>query len=83
MYYTKAITIKQNGELRLIENEGIREDLPDIFYSRKQLADLLGLDESDGRNNKPFFTQDEDSLNPQLAKHIALHQQSCFCNPFA
>jgi putative DNA primase/helicase len=51
---TQAITIKQNGELRLIENEGIREDLPDIFYTRKHLQSLLGLDESDGRNNKLF-----------------------------
>lgn len=51
---TQATTIKQNGELRLIENEGIREDLPDIFYSRKRLESLLGLDENDGRNNKLF-----------------------------
>src|SRR4249920_146539 len=29
---TQATTIKQNGELRLIENEGIREDLPEIFF---------------------------------------------------
>jgi putative DNA primase/helicase len=51
---TQAITIKQNGELRLIENEGIREDLPEIFYSRKRLESLLGMDENEGRNNKLF-----------------------------
>jgi putative DNA primase/helicase len=51
---TTATTIKQNGELRLIENEGIREDLPAIFYSRKRLESLLGMDENDGRNNKLF-----------------------------
>lgn len=51
---TQATTIKQNGELRLIENEGIREDLPDIFYTKKRLDSLLGLDEHDGRNNKLF-----------------------------
>ena len=51
---TKAITIKQNGELRTIENEGIREDLPEIFHTRKVLKPLLGLDEGDGRNNLLF-----------------------------
>ena len=51
---TQATTIKQNGELRLIENEGIREDLPEIFYTRKRLESLLGMDENDGRNNKLF-----------------------------
>ena len=51
---TQAITIKQNGELRLMENEGIREDLPDIFYTKKRLDSLLGMDENDGRNNKLF-----------------------------
>ena len=51
---TKAITIKQNGELRIIENEGIREDLPEIFHTRKVLKPLLGLDEGDGRNNLLF-----------------------------
>lgn len=51
---TVATTIKQNGELRLIENEGIREELPEIFYSRKRLDSLLGLDESEGRNNRLF-----------------------------
>lgn len=51
---TVATTIKQNGELRLIENEGIREELPDIFYTRKRLESLLGLDESEGRNNRLF-----------------------------
>jgi len=51
---TQATTIKQNGELRIIENDGIREDLPEIFYTRKMLKPLLGLDEGDGRNNLLF-----------------------------
>jgi putative DNA primase/helicase len=51
---TVATTIKQDGELRLIENENVREDLPDIFYTRKRLDSLLGLDENDGRNNALF-----------------------------
>lgn len=51
---TVATTIKQNGELRLIENEDVREDLPDIFFTRKRLDSLLGLDENEGRNQALF-----------------------------
>jgi putative DNA primase/helicase len=51
---TSSIVVKQNGKLRVIENENIREDLPDIFYSRKRLESLIGLDENDGRNNALF-----------------------------
>jgi putative DNA primase/helicase len=51
---TPSIKIKQDGELRIIENEGVREDLNPIFYSRKRLEPLLGLDENEGRNNRLF-----------------------------
>jgi len=54
MANTKHITIKRGGVLRKIENEGIREDLPDFLFSRKKLESLLGLDEGDGRNSKLF-----------------------------
>lgn len=51
---TKYITIKQDGVLRTIENEGVREELPGYLFHRKTLDSLLGLDEGDGRNNKLF-----------------------------
>ena len=51
---TQAVTIKQNGVLRHIENENIREDLPDIFTNRKKLESLLGFHEHEGRNNALF-----------------------------
>jgi putative DNA primase/helicase len=51
---TQATTIKQNGELRIIDNDGVREDLPEIFYTKKMLKPLLGLDEGEGRNNLLF-----------------------------
>jgi putative DNA primase/helicase len=51
---TKWITVKQQGELRIIENEGIREELPDIFFTRRKLESLLGLDENEGRNSALF-----------------------------
>ena len=51
---TDSTTIKQNGQLRIIDNDGIREDLPEIFYTKKKLKPLLGLDEGEGRNNLLF-----------------------------
>jgi len=51
---TPSITIKQDGELRIIENEGVREELNPIFYTRKRLESLFGLDEHEGRNNALF-----------------------------
>lgn len=51
---TKQVTVKQNGELRVIENYGFREDLPEIFFTHKKLEPLVGLDENDGRNNALF-----------------------------
>lgn len=51
---TDSITIKQNGELRIIDNVGEREELPEIFYTKKQLKPLLGLDSGEGRNSSLF-----------------------------
>ncbi len=49
---TKAITIKKDGELREIENEGKREEVPFIFKSTRKKFDVLyGLDDGEGRNN--------------------------------
>lgn len=51
---TKQITIKRDGVLREIENEGVREDLPAFLFSKKRLDSLLGLDEGEGRNKALF-----------------------------
>ena len=51
---TQAVTIKQDGEIRIIDNDGIREDLPEIFYTKKMLKSLLGLDSGEGRNSLLF-----------------------------
>ena len=51
---TKAITVKRNGVLRKIEKEGVREDLPDIFKCNKNLSNLLGMDDGEGRNQALF-----------------------------
>lgn len=51
---TKYITIKRDGKLRKIENEGVREDLPSFLFSNKKLDSLLGMDDGDGRNKALF-----------------------------
>lgn len=51
---TKAVTIKRNGKLRVIEHEGIREDFPQIFSIYRKFDSLVGFDEGDGRNNALF-----------------------------
>lgn len=50
---TKSITVKRNGVARKVENENIREDLPQ-FFKKGKFQDLVGLSEGDGRNQKLF-----------------------------
>lgn len=51
---TKAITIKRNGILRSVDNEGAREELPGYLHIRSKLESLVGLDDGDGRNAKLY-----------------------------
>lgn len=49
----KSVTIKRNGVLRKIENQGLRADIPQVLLNRnKKYENLVGLSEGDGRNNK-------------------------------
>ncbi|MCR8995957.1 phage/plasmid primase, P4 family [Brevibacillus laterosporus] len=49
-----GVCIKQDGKMRTIQNEGFREDLPDIFFINRKLESLLGMDEDEGRNQALF-----------------------------
>ena len=49
-----GITIKRNGKLREIENEGMRADLPAIFTIKPTYVNLEGLNDGDGRNDKLY-----------------------------
>ena len=51
---TKAVTIKRNGTHREVFNEGVREELPNVFVIGKKYSNLLGLTEGEGRNNSLF-----------------------------
>lgn len=50
---TQSITVKRNGEARVMERVGIREDLPD-FFKKGKYEPLFGLSDGDGRNQKLF-----------------------------
>ena len=50
-----GLTIKRNGVVRDIENEGVRKPFPDFLKPDKKKYEVLeGLDEGDERNNKLF-----------------------------
>lgn len=49
-----GLVVKRNNEMRKIENEGVREDLPDIFKYKKNIVSLLGMEEGEGRNDALF-----------------------------
>lgn len=76
-----GITIKQNGIMRKIENEGIREDLPDIFKYKRGLKPLLGLDEYEGRNNDLFTHRMRIHDFPQLKNILRFINDYIFATP--
>lgn len=52
-----GMTVKRNGKLRTIENEGARQYMPDIFTvatKKHPYKDLNGFQEGDGRNKGLF-----------------------------
>ncbi|MEH7454007.1 phage/plasmid primase, P4 family [Gottfriedia acidiceleris] len=50
--YPNGVTIKRDGVLRVIDNAGKREPLPEFFKPLSKMESMLGLGEGDGRNNK-------------------------------
>lgn len=49
---TQAVTVKRNGVMRDIDHQGYREPIPDILnVNRRVKQELVGLAESDGRND--------------------------------
>lgn len=51
---TKAVTVKRNGTERVVENKGVREELPNIFSINKKFENLIGLGDNEGRNQALF-----------------------------
>lgn len=49
-----GVTVKRNGVLRPIVNEGMREELPDYLSYIKNANDLYGLGDGDDRNKKLY-----------------------------
>ncbi len=49
-----GVTVKRNGVMREIENEGKRDPFPFILNYSSKYKDLTGMEDGDGRNNALF-----------------------------
>lgn len=80
---TKAVTIKRNGKLREIDNEGIREDAPFIFNSNKKYDVLYGMSEGEGRNNSLFKLRNQIADTKDWRKIITFVNENIFAEPLS
>lgn len=80
---TKYVTIKRHGNLRRIENEGIREELPDCLkpHPKKAYNDLLGYSDGDGRNNAIFKHKVQILTYPQWRSMLSFINEYVFDEP--
>lgn len=78
---TKAVTIKRNGELRKIENQGIRETAPFIFTSKKKFDTLYGMEEGEGRNAALFSLRSKIAGESNWRKIINFVNENIFTEP--
>ena len=76
-----GVTIKRNGVLREIENEGVREIVPWYFVSGKQYVSLLGIGEGEGRNNALFSHKQKLDNNPDTDKICRFVNEVLFDKP--
>lgn len=78
---TKAVTIKTGGQLREIENPGIRQDAPFIFTSRKKHEVLLGMEEGEGRNQAMFRLRSAVGTQADWRKILTFVNEHIFATP--
>ena len=78
---TKAVTIKRNGKLREIENEGIRETAPFIFASRKKFDVLYGMEDGEGRNAALFSLRSKIAGESNWKKILNFVNENIFSEP--
>jgi putative DNA primase/helicase len=78
---TDSVTIKQDWQLRVIENEGVREDLPEILFTRKKLVSIMGLDENEGRNNALFQYRMKLASLPNWQSILRFINNNIFASP--
>lgn len=78
---TESVTIKRNGNLRKIENLGIREEAPFIFNSNKKFDVILGMSEGEGRNNALFKLRSQISGVKEWRKILSFVNDYIFADP--
>lgn len=78
---TKAVTIKRNGQMREIENVGLRDKAPSIFTLNKKFDSLIGMDEGEGRNNALFKLKNKLRGVKEWRKIIYFVNENIFATP--
>lgn len=71
-YKKKECVIKQENKEREVINRGVRLPLPDFFKPNKNLQNLSGMDDGEGRNNSLFLAWQKVN-NPMFITFINNH----------
>lgn len=83
---TKGITIKRNGVVRRIENQGKRQELPFVLtpgWGGKSYKNLLGYSEGDNRNNELYKLKMQILTRPDFKKILKFVNDYIFAEPLA
>ena len=78
---TKAVTVKNNGVARKVENEGVRETLPWFLETKKNYKSLLGLSEGDGRNNALYAAKRQMTSHKDATTALRFINGHVFADP--
>jgi putative DNA primase/helicase len=76
-----AVTIKRNGKVRPIDNEGLRMSFPNFFKSSPKYPEMLGLGEGDGRNDRLFRQRKLLSALPNWQSILTFINDNVFAEP--
>lgn len=76
-----AITIKRNGEMRKIENPGVRDPLPKFLETIPTRRSLIGMDEGDGRNEALYEHKKKISRFGNVPKILDFINRNIFSEP--
>jgi putative DNA primase/helicase len=81
---SKAVTIKRDGVLREIVNEGVREVLPTYFDIQiKALRNITGFSDGDGRNDALLFHRRKIEHIGEWRKIIRFINENLFDEPLS
>ena len=77
----QAITIKLDGKMRTVENEGMRQVIPKFLQTLPGIRNLLGLDEGDGRNDALYEHKRKIAKLGNTQKILKFINENIFATP--